>query len=88
MVVETQFEGAILADRDHECIRLSWSHHLAAPLLQMNTEERLVVDYTGTGLTVGKHPMAYCRYVNVSMFREANCLWCKVIFKNEIVYFM
>ncbi len=31
------------------------------PLRQMNTEERLVADYSGTGLTVGKHPMAYCR---------------------------
>src|SRR5258708_40328359 len=29
------------------------------PLRQMNTEERLVADYTGTGLTVGKHPMHY-----------------------------
>src|SRR5258708_21200077 len=31
------------------------------PLRQMNTEERLVADYTGTGLTVGKHPMHYRR---------------------------
>ena len=31
------------------------------PLRQMNTEERLVADYTGTGLTVGKHPMYYRR---------------------------
>jgi error-prone DNA polymerase len=27
------------------------------PLQQMNTEERLVADYAGTGLTVGRHPM-------------------------------
>jgi error-prone DNA polymerase len=27
----------------------------------MDTEERLVADYAGTGLTVGKHPMAYRR---------------------------
>jgi error-prone DNA polymerase len=27
------------------------------PLLQMTTEERLVADYSGTGLTVGRHPM-------------------------------
>jgi error-prone DNA polymerase len=33
----------------------------ALPLLQMNTEERLVADYAGTGLTVGKHPMYYRR---------------------------
>ena len=31
------------------------------PLRQMNTEERLVADYAGTGLTVGKHPMYYLR---------------------------
>jgi error-prone DNA polymerase len=31
------------------------------PLKQMNTEERLVADYAGTGLTVGKHPMHYRR---------------------------
>ena len=31
------------------------------PLRQMTTEERLMADYAGTGLTVGKHPMAYRR---------------------------
>jgi len=31
------------------------------PLRQMNEEERLVADYAGTGLTVGKHPMHYRR---------------------------
>jgi len=31
------------------------------PLLQMNTEERLIADYAGTGFTVGKHPMHYRR---------------------------
>jgi error-prone DNA polymerase len=31
------------------------------PLPQMTTEERLMADYAGTGLTVGKHPMAYRR---------------------------
>ncbi|MGC8550085.1 MAG: DNA polymerase III subunit alpha [Acidobacteriaceae bacterium] len=34
---------------------------LTLPLQKMNTEERLVADYAGTGLTVGKHPMAYRR---------------------------
>ncbi len=34
---------------------------LSSPLQQMTTEERLVADYAGTGLTVGKHPMAYRR---------------------------
>jgi error-prone DNA polymerase len=31
------------------------------PLQQMNTEDRLVADYSGTGLTVGRHPMYYRR---------------------------
>lgn len=31
------------------------------PLRQMTTEERLVADYSGTGLTIGRHPMAYRR---------------------------
>jgi error-prone DNA polymerase len=33
----------------------------ARPLHQMNVEERLVADYAGTGLTVGKHPMHHRR---------------------------
>jgi error-prone DNA polymerase len=33
------------------------------PLRQMTTEERLVADYAGTGLTIGKHPMAHRRAV-------------------------
>lgn len=32
-----------------------------SPLEQMDTEERLVADYHGTGLTIGPHPMAYRR---------------------------
>jgi error-prone DNA polymerase len=32
-----------------------------SPLAPMNTEERLYADYHGTGVTVGKHPMAYRR---------------------------
>jgi error-prone DNA polymerase len=32
-----------------------------SPLAQMTSEERLVADYHGTGLTTGKHPMAYYR---------------------------
>jgi error-prone DNA polymerase len=34
---------------------------VALPLRKMDTEERLVADYGGTGLTIGKHPMAYRR---------------------------
>lgn len=33
----------------------------ASPLVQMKTMERLVADYGGTGLTVGRHPMHYRR---------------------------
>ena len=33
----------------------------ASPLARMNTQERLWADFRGTGLTVGKHPMAYRR---------------------------
>ena len=33
----------------------------SSPLRQMTTEERLGADYSGTGLTVGHHPMHYCR---------------------------
>jgi error-prone DNA polymerase len=32
-----------------------------SPLLPMNTEERLWADYHGTGVTIGKHPMAWRR---------------------------
>ena len=32
-----------------------------SPLQPMNTEERLVADFRGTGMTVGPHPMAYHR---------------------------
>jgi error-prone DNA polymerase len=34
---------------------------VASPLRQMSTEERIVADYGGTGVTVGHHPMAYRR---------------------------
>ncbi len=33
----------------------------ASPLAPMSSEERLVADFHGTGLTVGPHPMAYRR---------------------------
>ena len=32
-----------------------------SPLAQMTSEERLIADYHGTGLTVGPHPMLYRR---------------------------
>jgi error-prone DNA polymerase len=31
------------------------------PLRQMSTQERLIADFSGTGLTIGKHPMEYRR---------------------------
>jgi error-prone DNA polymerase len=34
---------------------------ISAPLAAMNTEERLVADFQGTGLTIGPHPMSYYR---------------------------
>ena len=33
----------------------------ASPLQPMSPEERTVADYTGTGVTVGRHPVAHCR---------------------------
>jgi error-prone DNA polymerase len=33
----------------------------ASPLDAMTAEERLIADFGGTGMTVGPHPMAYCR---------------------------
>ena len=33
----------------------------ASPLFRMTDEERLVADFSGTGLTVGPHPMSYHR---------------------------
>ncbi len=32
-----------------------------SPLHPMNPEERMVADYAGTGVTVGRRPMAHCR---------------------------
>ena len=32
-----------------------------SPLQSMNPEERMIADYAGTGVTVGRHPMAHCR---------------------------
>jgi error-prone DNA polymerase len=36
-------------------------HDAAMPLKQMTTDERLIADYSGTGLTTGPHPIAYQR---------------------------
>jgi error-prone DNA polymerase len=50
-------EGPLLRQQGNLLHDASEAH----PLLQMNIEERLVADYAGTGLTVGKHPMYYRR---------------------------
>ncbi|MGH9342242.1 MAG: hypothetical protein ACRD19_00545 [Terriglobia bacterium] len=36
-------------------------HDETSPLAPMTTEERLVSDYHGTGVTIGPHPMTYRR---------------------------
>ena len=36
-------------------------HDDTSPLAPMTTEDRLVADYHGTGVTIGPHPMAYRR---------------------------
>jgi len=36
-------------------------HQVSSPLQKMTTEERLSADYSGTGLTVGQHPLHYRR---------------------------
>jgi error-prone DNA polymerase len=44
-----------------------------SPLRPMNYEERLVADFHGTGLTVGKHPMAHRRdWLNAMGIRRAS----------------
>jgi error-prone DNA polymerase len=45
----------------------------ASPLTQMTIEERLVADFSGTGVTVGKHPMAFHRAELKRMGIRAAC---------------
>lgn len=52
-----KLEGPLLR-QDSESLREDSD---TRPLQQMKVEERLVADYAGTGLTVGKHPMHYRR---------------------------
>jgi error-prone DNA polymerase len=52
-----KLEGPLLRESS-ELLREEAS---SLPLQPMSTEERLVADYGGTGLTVGKHPMQYRR---------------------------
>jgi len=46
---------------------------ITSPLLQMTIEERLVADFSGTGVTVGKHPMAFHRAELRQMGIRAAC---------------
>jgi error-prone DNA polymerase len=50
-------EGPLLAQSSEALLEPA----AALPLEPMTTEERLVADYFGTGLTVGRHPMSYRR---------------------------
>ena len=50
-------EGPLLC-ANNELLRES-SNYL--PLKQMTTTERMIADYAGTGLTIGRHPMVYRR---------------------------
>ena len=52
-----KMEGPLLRDKSH----VLREENSSLPLQQMTTEERLISDYAGTGLTIGKHPMAYRR---------------------------
>jgi error-prone DNA polymerase len=52
-----KLEGPLLRQKS-ELLR---EDAMIMPLQQMTTDERLVADYAGTGLTTGKHPMAYRR---------------------------
>ena len=49
------------SNRDTPKIDGSKSTKTASPLRKMETDERLVADYAGTGLTIDHHPMAYRR---------------------------
>src|SRR6201996_502716 len=52
-----QPEGSLL--RSNSDLLHEPSSH--TPLKQMTTAERMIADYAGTGLTIGRHPMAYRR---------------------------
>jgi len=52
-----KLEGPLL----RQCSELLKEDSRTLPLQQMSTWERLVADYAGTRLTVGKHPMFYRR---------------------------
>lgn len=64
----------------------------SSPLRQMTIEERLVADFSGTGVTVGKHPMAFhraelkqigilaaCELANLADGRTARIAGCVIV---------
>jgi error-prone DNA polymerase len=53
-----KLEGPLLS----QCGEVLHEQSAARPLQQMSTGERLIADYAGTGLTIGKHPMQYRRH--------------------------
>jgi error-prone DNA polymerase len=52
-----KLEGPLLRQRSELLREIAET----TPLQQMSTKERLAADYAGTGLTIGRHPMAYRR---------------------------
>ena len=44
----------MLTELDHD-------EDVGSPLRAMNPADRMIADYAGTGVTIGKHPMAHCR---------------------------
>jgi error-prone DNA polymerase len=53
-----KLEGPLFRNKGELLLEASKS----TPLSKMSTQERMVADYSGTGLTVGKHPLAYQRH--------------------------
>jgi error-prone DNA polymerase len=50
-----------LFERDHERLEGEGLSPRQSPLEEMTVPERLIADYTGTGLTVGPHPLTFRR---------------------------
>ncbi len=59
--------GPLLNELDHD-------EDVGSPLQTMNPEERMIADYAGTGVTIGRHPMAHCRTElrNMSVLRAGD----------------
>jgi len=59
-LLELSQGGEMSRPQDHSTIGSTQSSAVS-PLAPMTTEERLVADFHGTGMTVGPHPMAFRR---------------------------